>query len=160
MTQIGMYAGSFDPITVGHLDVIERGAALFEELLVGVGNNPGKKYWFNLDVRRRMVEQTVRHLPTVRVVSFDGLLVHACEAHGAQFILRGLRALSDFDNEFRYGLANRDLTGVETVFLLAEPRNIFVSSSLVKEIALHGGDVSRYVPPQALEALNERLKQT
>src|SRR5688572_6992879 len=128
--RIAMYAGSFDPPTLGHTDVIRRGSLLFDEVIVAAGNNPTKKYWFDLDARTQLLEEACGELPNVRIVSFAGLLVDACKAHGATVILRGLRALSDFDMEFRNGLANRDLAGFETLFLLTEPRNIFVSSSL------------------------------
>lgn len=153
-----IYAGSFDPCTSGHIDVIRRGAALFDELVVAVGNNPAKRsYWFDLDTRVRLVRESCADVPNLRVVSFTGLLVEAARRERADVILRGLRALSDFDLEFRNGLANRDMAGFETVFLLTEPRHIFVSSSLVKEIAQNGGDVSRYVPPTVLAAIGRRL---
>jgi len=152
-----LYAGSFDPITMGHLDVIERGAVLFDELLVAVGNNPVKKYLFPLEERVSLVRASVR-ASNVRVVSFEGLLVDAARLHGAQVLLRGLRAMSDFDLEFRNGLANRDLSGVETLFLLTGAEWVYVSSSLVREIAAHGGDVSRYVPDGVLEALRSRAR--
>ena len=154
-----IYAGSFDPPTIGHIDVIRRGAALFDELVVAVGNNPAKRYWFDLDQRESLLRESLGQVANVRVIRFSGLLVHAAEEQGAQVILRGLRALSDFDLEFRNGLANRDLTGIETMFLLTEPANIFVSSSLVKEIAGNGGDVSRYVPGPVLDALRARRKE-
>lgn len=147
-----IYAGSFDPPTNGHLDVIERGAKLFDELVVAVGNNPAKRYRFDLQERTRLVVGSVR-APNLKVVSFDGLLVDAARAHGAQVLLRGLRALADFDLEFRNGLANRDLSGLETLFLLSDPAHVFLSSSLVKEIAGAGGDISRYVPPLVLAAM-------
>lgn len=153
---VGIYAGSFDPPTNGHVDIVRRGARLFDTLLVAVGDNPAKRYWFERSVREGLIEACTRDVPNVRVVSFSGLLVDACKAHGADVIVRGLRALSDFDLEFRNGLANRDLSGVETVFLLSDPENIFVSSSLVKEIASHGGDISRYVPPLVARAIAER----
>jgi len=156
MGRTALYAGSFDPVTFGHLDVIERGAALYDELVVAVGRNPAKRYWFDLDERMAMVERACDGLANVRVTSFSSLLVHAVEREGAEVILRGLRALSDFELEFRYGLANRDLSGVETLFILTDPRHIFISSSLVKEIALNGGDVSRYVPAEVAEAIAER----
>jgi pantetheine-phosphate adenylyltransferase len=157
--RVAMYAGSFDPPTMGHLDVIKRGSVLFDEVLVAAGNNPAKKYWFELAEREALLRDALRDITNVRVVAFSGLLVDACRDHGATVILRGLRALSDFDMEFRNGLANRDLAGIETLFLLTEPRNIFVSSSLVKEIAINGGDVSRYVPPATLEAIRRRLER-
>jgi len=151
-----IYAGSFDPLTVGHLDVICRGARLFDRLVVAVGLNPAKRYWFELDQRVELVRKVTDELPNVEVVSFDALLVDAAKAHGAQVILRGLRALADFDSEFRYGLANRDLSGLETLFILSDPEYVFVSSSLVKEIWVNGGDVSRYVPQAVLEAIQAR----
>jgi pantetheine-phosphate adenylyltransferase len=151
-----IYAGSFDPTTNGHVDVVRRGALLFDELVVAVGDNPSKKYLFDRATREGLIRECTSDVPNVRVVSFAGLLVHACRDHGAQVILRGLRALSDFDLEFRNGLANRDLAGVETVFLLTDPENIFVSSSLVKEIAAHGGDISRYVPAPVARAIAAR----
>ena len=130
---------------------------MFDELIVAVGNNPAKRYWFDLERRQQLLGECMGELPNVRVVQFSGLLVHAAQAHGAQVILRGLRTPSDFDLEFRNGLANRDMTGIETLFLLSEPGNLFVSSSLVKEIATYGGDVSNYVPPAVLSAIHERL---
>ena len=155
-SRTAIYAGSFDPPTIGHVDVIHRGAALFDELVVAVGNNPNKTYFFDLKQRADLVREAVE-VSNVRVVDFSGLLVDAARDHGADVILRGLRALSDFDLEFRNGLANRDMTGIETLFLLTEPENIFVSSSLVKEIAISGGDVSRYVTPNVLAAIRGRL---
>lgn len=155
-----IYAGSFDPITVGHLDVIERGAQLYDRLVVAVGLNPAKRYWFDLDERVRLVTEVTASLPQVEVVPFHGLLVEAAREHQVEVILRGLRALSDFDSEFRYGLANRDLSGLETLFMLTDPEHLFVSSSIVKEIATNGGDVTRYVPAQVAQAIQARLQQT
>lgn len=156
MNRRAIYPGSFDPVTYGHLDVIRRGAALFDELLVGVGNNPAKRGWFDHALRVRLIEEEVAGIPNVRVVSFEGLLLDACKRFDTPVILRGLRALSDFDLEFRNGLANRDLAGLETLFILTDPANIFVSSSLVRELAGSGGDVSRYVPPSVLDAIRGR----
>lgn len=154
-----IYAGSFDPLTLGHLDVIRRGAELFDRLVVAIGVNPAKRYWFETQARVRMVEQATAELDAVEVVAFEGLLVNAAQAQGAQVILRGLRALADFEPEFRYGLANRDLSGIETLFILSDPELVFVSSSLVKEIHVNGGDVSRYVPPGVLTMLHEHHPQ-
>lgn len=149
-----IYAGSFDPVTLGHVDVIERGSRLFDKLYVGVGFNPAKKnYVFDIEQRLAFCREAVQHLENVEVVPFSGLLVRTAEQLGVTALLRGIRALSDFDLEFRNGLANRDLSGIETVFLLTTPSHIFVSSSLVKEIAQHGGDVSRYVPATVHQAL-------
>ena len=133
MSRTAIYAGSFDPATVGHCDIVRRGAALFDRLVVAVGNNPAKGYWFPLAQRQALVEEAVGDLPNVEVVAFSGLLVDTAAQVGADVILRGLRALSDFEPEFRYGLANRDLAGIETLFLIADPDHIFVSSSIVKE---------------------------
>lgn len=155
-----VYAGSFDPITNGHLDVIRRGAALFDTLYVAIGVNRKKRYLLDLSVRTALVEQAVAGLDNVEVVSFDGLLVDCVEELEAQVILRGLRALSDFDLEFRNGLANRDLAGIETVFLVADPQQVFVSSSLIKEIASHAGDVSAYVPEGVAEALAHAMSSS
>ena len=141
------------------MDVIRRGAALFDALVVAVGTNPAKRTLFTPEERLQLVTACVPKglAGSVRVVGFEGLLVDAARAEGASVILRGLRALSDFDLEFRNGLANRDLTGLETLFLLTEPSNVFVSSSLVKEIAEHGGDVTRYVPVHVVRALQRRF---
>ena len=154
-----IYAGSFDPFTLGHVDVVRRGAALFDEVVVAVGNNPAKRYFFDLEQRRRLVEACCADVPNVRVVGFEGLLIDAARRERCGVILRGLRALSDFDLEFRNGLANRDMSGIETLFLLTEPSKIFLSSSLVKEIAVNGGDVQRYVPAAVLDAIAERLAE-
>ena len=160
MSRVAIYAGSFDPVTVGHVDLIRRGAALYDELIVAVGHNPAKAYWFPLEQRTGLIADIVGDLDNVRVLPFSGLLVEAAAQHNADVILRGLRALSDFDLEFRNGLANRDLSGIETVFLLTDPKNIFVSSSLVKEIAVNGGDVSNYVPPNVVTAIGTKLAQS
>jgi pantetheine-phosphate adenylyltransferase len=154
--QIALYAGSFDPITLGHLDVVRRTARLFDRVIVAVGNNPAKRYFFELQERQRLVSEVCRGLDGVEVHTFEGLLVDACRDHGAEVIVRGLRSGADFDVEFRYGLANRSLTGVETVFLCADPAHLFVSSSIVKEVAMHGGDVSAMVPPVVLRAIRDR----
>lgn len=151
----GIYAGSFDPLTLGHLDVIRRACGLVDELVVGVGNNPAKRYLFPLAQREDLVREACGELP-VRVVSFEGLLVDACRREQAGVIVRGLRSVSDFDSEFRYGLANRDISGIETIFLLSDPAYLFVSSSIVREIEGNGGDASRYVPDCVARALAAR----
>ena len=154
MPTTAIYAGSFDPVTRGHLDIIQRGTGLFDRLVVAVGDNPAKRYRFTWEQRVSMVERAVEAIPAVDVVRFQGLLVHAAQTHGAMAILRGVRSASDFDSEFRYGLANRALTGIETVLLPADREHVFVSSSLIKEIHSNGGDVAPYVPGHVLEALN------
>jgi pantetheine-phosphate adenylyltransferase len=151
---VAVYAGSFDPVTLGHLDIVRRGAGLFEEVVIGVGDNSAKRYLLDKDQRVALAEEVTRELPNVRVDSFDGLLVDFCTRIGASVIIRGLRAVSDFEFEFQIGLANRDMApGIETVFLLPAPRYIFISSSLVKEIFVNGGDVTHYVPAATIAAM-------
>ncbi len=155
---VAIYPGSFDPFTLGHADLVQRGARLFDEVIVAVGHNPAKSTgWFGVEERLALAAEACRGLENVRFTSFTGLLIRAAEREGATVILRGLRSPSDFDAEFRNGLANRDLAGIETLFLLTDPSTIFVSSSLVKEIAASGGDVSRYVPSAVNAALRARL---
>ncbi len=151
-------AGSFDPITNGHLDVIRRSRKLFDRVVVAAGRNVNKKRLFSLEERLELVQAAVSDIDGVEVASFDGLLVQYCQTIGAKVIVRGLRPTGDFDFEFQIGLANMDLAPeIETVFLLAGPENLFISSSLAKEIATHGGDVSRYLPAVAHTALMARL---
>ena len=154
MKRVAVYAGSFDPITSGHLDLVRRATGLFDEVVLAIGNNPAKRYLLSTETRLATLEACTADLENVSVDVFDGLLINYCKARGAGFILRGLRAVTDFEFEFQIGLANMDMSpDIETVFLLTEPRNIFVSSSLVKEIAVNGGDVSKYLPPAAYDAL-------
>lgn len=154
MKRIAVYAGSFDPITTGHLDLVSRAVSLFDEVVLSIGTNPKKEYFLPIEIRKRVLEECAAPFPNVSVDTFDGLLINHCRSLGANFILRGLRAVTDFEFEFQIGLANMDMAPeVETVFLLTEPKNIFVSSSLVREIAINGGDVSRYLPAPAYKAL-------
>ena len=158
-SRIAVYAGSFDPVTFGHLDVIRRGCGLFDKVVVAVGENPNKRYLLDLNTRIRVLEEVTSALPEVEVTEFSGLLVDFCREVGAMAILRGLRAVSDFEFEFQIGMANRDMApDIESLYLLTDPTNIFISSSLVKEIASNGGDVKRYVPAAAYEALMEKLR--
>ena len=158
MKRIAVYAGSFDPITTGHLDLVTRAVSLFDEVVLSIGTNPRKDYFLPIDVRKAVLQECASPFPNVSVDTFDGLLIDHCRSLGAKFILRGLRAVTDFEFEFQIGLANMDMAPeVETVFLLTEPKNIFVSSSLVREIATNGGDVSRYLPPPAHKALMDMI---
>lgn len=143
--RVALMAGSFDPMTVGHVDVARRAAKLFEELVVAVGSNPAKRYLFTLEERMDQAARALHGLP-VRVVSFSGLLVDAAREHGADVLIRGVRGTTDVELELRNGQANRELTGIETLFLLSSPQHAHVSSSLVREIAAYGGDITRYVP--------------
>lgn len=153
-----VYAGSFDPVTYGHLDVIRRGATLFDEVIVAIGHNIRKSRTLSLETRLAVLRDAVRDLPNVRVDHFEGLLIRYCETIEATAILRGLRAVTDFEFEFQIGLANHDMApNIQTVFLLSDPKHIFVSSSLIKDIAINGGDGSAYLPPFAWEALKTAL---
>lgn len=154
-----VFAGSFDPITLGHLDIIERGRALFDEVVVACGHNVAKRTMFSLEERLDIVRACVAHLDGVSVTPFEGLLVDHCRRVGAQVILRGLRPMGDFEFEQRIALANRDMApGVDTVFLLSRPEHGFIASSLIKEIASFGGAVDRYLPAPALDALLARTR--
>ncbi|WP_340539452.1 pantetheine-phosphate adenylyltransferase [Nocardioides sp. GXZ039] len=149
--------GSFDPVTHGHLDIIGRAAGLFDELIVAVGVNPSKSRLFGPEERIALLERAVADLPNLRVAGFTGLVTDFCVEQDAQAIVKGLRAASDFDYEMPMAQMNSALTGVETVFLPTSTRQSFVSSSLVKEVAAFGGDVSAFVPDFVLEALTSRL---
>jgi pantetheine-phosphate adenylyltransferase len=154
-----VYAGSFDPVTSGHLDVARRATRLFDRVILAVGENPKKRYLLPLEQRMELIRGATADHPQIEVDRFDGLLVDYCRRVGATSILRGLRPVNDFDFEFQIGLANMDMDPtLETVFLLAAPSHLFISSSLVKEIAGAGGDVRRYVPPAVEAALRAALR--
>jgi pantetheine-phosphate adenylyltransferase len=150
--------GSFDPITNGHLDVIERASYLFDEIVVVVGINQSKNRLFEPDERVELIREVVAHLSNVSVDTFRGLLVDYCVAHDIKAIVKGLRAVSDFDYELQMGQMNHSLAAVDTLFMPADPHYSFLSSSLVKEVATYGGDVSSLVPPTVLKRLTERLQ--
>ena len=149
--------GSFDPVTNGHLDVFTRASALFDEVVVGVLINKKKTGLFTVPERIELIEAAVGHLPNVRVDSFGGLLVDYCQRHHISVIVKGLRAVSDFDYELQMAQMNHGLSGVETLFLSTNPVYGYLSSSLVKEVAAHGGDVAGLIPDHVLAALNTRL---
>jgi pantetheine-phosphate adenylyltransferase len=158
MERIAIYPGSFDPVTNGHLDIIERGIQIFDKLIVVILKNPKKQYLFSLDERTEMLQNSLRDFPTVAVDSFDGLLVDYAAQHGAQAVLRGLRALSDFEYEFQMALMNRRLKReIQTVFLMTGMRWIYTSSSIIKEAAMFGGDIEGMVPPLVLTRLSEKF---
>ena len=142
-----LYPGSFDPLTLGHLDLIERGASLVDELVVAVLQNPGKSPTFPLDQRLHQITAATQHLGNVSVISFDGLTVACAKEQGTRLILRGLRAMSDFEYELQIAHTNRSLDEtLETVFLATSARHSFLSSSVVKEVARFGGPVDHMVP--------------
>lgn len=158
MSRIAVYPGSFDPITLGHLDVLERATLIFDLVVVGVLENPAKTPLFSVAERVDLIRQTVGENPRVRVDTFDGLTVDFARRVGATAIVRGLRAVSDFENEFQMALMNRRLAPeVHTVFLMTAFSNVFVSSSLIKEVCHYGGDIDDFVPPPVAAALRRRL---
>lgn len=149
-----IYPGSFDPLTNGHLDIIQRASKIFDRVVVAVARNESKTPLFSINQRRQLVGECVEHLPNVEVDGFTGLLVEYVERRGSDVIIRGLRAVSDFEFEFQMALMNRKLNErVETIFMMPKDTYTFLSSGLVKEIARLGGDVTPFVPPQVREAL-------
>jgi pantetheine-phosphate adenylyltransferase len=153
-----VYPGSFDPITNGHLDVIQRAAKLFDRVIVAVAKNESKNPFFSMSQRQDLCAQAVSHLPNVTVDAFTGLLVEYMEKVQGDAVVRGLRAVSDFEFEFQLALMNRKLNErVETIFMMPKDTYTFISSRLVKEIARLGGDVSSFVPKTVQEALANRL---
>jgi pantetheine-phosphate adenylyltransferase len=157
--RIAIYPGSFDPLTNGHLDVVQRAAKLFDRVIVAVAKNESKNPLFTLEEREALVKESVAHLPNVRTDSFDGLLVEYVAARKARAIVRGLRAVSDFEFEFQLALMNRKLDeNIETIFMMPKDTYTFLSSRIVKEIARLGGDVSAFVPVHVRVALHKKLK--
>jgi pantetheine-phosphate adenylyltransferase len=154
-----IYPGSFDPLTNGHLDVIERAVKLFDHVIVAVAKNESKQPLFTLEERVELVRRCIKHIPNTEVDSFDGLLVEYANQCKAQAIVRGLRAISDFEFEFQLALMNRKLNEkVETIFMMPKDTYTFLSSRIIKEIARLGGDITAFVPPQVRTVLLEKLK--
>jgi pantetheine-phosphate adenylyltransferase len=151
--------GSFDPVTNGHLDIIGRSSRLFDEVIIGVLINQHKTGLFTIDERIEMLRAVTASYGNVRVESFRGLLVDFCRAQEAAVVVKGLRAVSDFDYELQMAQMNFGLSGVETLFMPTNPEHSFVSSSLVKEVAKWGGDISTYVPDSVGEQLATRVRQ-
>lgn len=145
--------GSFDPITNGHLDVIERASGLFDEVTIAVMMNSSKNGLFTIDERISMINDSISHLRNVKVDTWSGLLVDYCRAHGIKAIVKGLRAVSDFDYELQMAQINLQLKGVDTLLMATKPAYSFLSSSLVREISSYGGDVSAFVPQRVATAL-------
>lgn len=145
--RICVYPGSFDPVTNGHLDLIERGAAIFDEVIVAILHNPAKTGRFPVEKRLEMLRKACAHLPNVRFDRFDGLLVDYMRQSGAKVVLRGLRAVTDFESEFQMAQLNRQMAPeVETLFLMTSPEHACLSSSAVREIGMFGGDIAPFVP--------------
>lgn len=157
-TRTAVYAGSFDPVTLGHVDLIERASALFDQVIVAVGVHPTKQPTFTPVERQDLLKKVAGHMANVTVDTFDGLLIQYCVAKGAGVIVRGLRVTTDFEYELQNAHANADLAPqVDTIFLPTRTKHGFVSSSLVREIASHGGDVSRYAPKVVCDALAKKF---
>jgi len=153
-----VYGGSFDPVTIGHLDLIERASALFERTVVAIGLNPTRNPLFTIEERIDLLRKVTANMRGVQVTSFDGLLVDFCRQMGVTVIVRGLRAASDFEYELQIAHANADLSpNIDTIFLPTRTNYGFISASLVREIASHGGDVSRYAPPLVCKALAQKF---
>ncbi len=158
MTTLAVYAGTFDPFTFGHIDIARRAHRLFPRLVISVSTNPEKSALFSLAERQRIIRDAVRPMRGVSIDSFDGLLVDYMHRKGARVVIRGLRALSDFEYEFQMALMNRKLNEeIETVFLMPHEQYSYLSSRLVKEIALLGGDVSQFVRPMVARMLKEQI---
>ncbi|CAB4732666.1 MAG: pantetheine-phosphate adenylyltransferase [Actinobacteria bacterium] len=149
--------GSFDPITFGHLDIVERASSIFDEVVIAVMVNKTKQTLFTVEERIEMTKEVTAKFPNVKVDSWSGLLVDYCKKNDISIIVKGLRAVTDFDYELQMSQINLQLQGVETLFLSTAPAHSFLSSSLVKEIASHGGDVSSYIPAELLKRLKDRL---
>jgi pantetheine-phosphate adenylyltransferase len=153
-----IYPGTFDPITKGHMDIVSRAASIFNEVDIIVAHNPAKECLFSVEERCRLVEHSVASMENVRVGSFTGLIVDALKDSGARTIIRGLRALSDFEGEFQMAFTNRKLyEKADTVFLMPSAEYAYLSSSLVKQIMRFGGQVDKFVSPAVVDALKEKL---
>ncbi len=156
--KIGVYPGTFDPVTHGHADIITRSLRVFDKVIVAVAPNPAKHPLFNLAERLEMVALVMKDLGQVEVTTFEGLLVDYVERTGAHAIIRGLRAISDFEHEFQMALINRKLAKhVETVFLMPSEEYSYLSSSIIKDVAHHGGSLTEFLHPEVARRLQERI---
>lgn len=156
-----IYPGTFDPMTNGHIDVVERGMKIFDRIVIAVGNNPEKKPLFTIKERIDMIKECTRHLKNIEVVELKGLLRDFARKEKCGIILRGLRAISDFEFEFQRALMNREIDNeIETVFIMTKVNYVYLNSSIVKEIALLNGNVSKFVPSAVRKKLSEKVKQS
>ncbi len=145
-----VFPGSFDPITLGHYDIIERSLTLFDEIILAIGVNSEKKYMFSLDERKHFIEEAFKNEPKIKVMTYRGLTVEFCKKQNANFILRGLRNPGDFEFEKAIAHTNRQMSDIETVFLLTSSGKSYISSSIVRDVIRNGGDVSKLVPETVL----------
>ena len=157
--RVAIYPGSFDPITFGHIDILERTVALFDRVVIALAVNLDKKPLFSLEERRAMIREAIGHLPNVEVLESEGLMVDFARRQGAIALIRGLRAISDFEFEFQMALMNRKLAPrLNTVFLMPHDNYTYLNSTIVREVARFGGDVSQFVPPGVARRLQEKFK--
>lgn len=153
-----VYPGSFDPVTNGHLDIIERSAKVFDELIVAVLVNPNKNSLFNIEERVELIQRIIKHIPNVKVQSFSGLLIDFMKQQNAKVIIKGLRAVSDFEYEFQMSLMNKKLDpDIETTFMMATSKNSFLSSSSVKQVAMFGGCIKDLVPDEIISDIIKKV---
>ncbi len=157
---VAVYPGSFDPVTLGHVDIIRRAAKMFDRVVVAVGINMEKKPWFTVEERKELLRSATNDIENVEVVDFEGLLVDFARQYGSCVILKGLRAVSDFEYEFQMALTNNKLAPeIETVFLTTSAENMYLSSSIVKQVGILGGDISPFVPQCVHDEIKSRIKQ-
>jgi pantetheine-phosphate adenylyltransferase len=155
-----IYPGTFDPITNGHLDIINRVSALSDSLVVAVAKNPSKDCLFSYDQRLDLVKKVTKGIKGIEVLGFDGLVIDFARQNKANAIIRGLRTMSDFEYEFKMALTNKSLApGIETLFLMTHPQYSFISSHLIKEVALLGGDLNKFLPELVLSAVNDKINE-
>ncbi len=161
LERVAVYAGSFDPVTKGHVDIIHRAAHMFDKIVVGILNNTNKSYWFNLDERKHLLEKVVKDMENVEIQCFQGLLVDFMKKNNSDIIVRGLRAVSDYEYELQIALANKSLSDgkIETIFLPASRENLYISSSIVREIASFGGNLEEFVDEDIIEDLKNKVKR-
>lgn len=156
----GIYPGSFDPVTLGHIDIIERSSRLTDELIVGVLQNKAKTPLFSVEERVKMLEEVTKHLPNVRIVPFEGLLAQFARQMKANLVIRGLRAITDFEYELQMAQTNHKLEPeIETIFLTTNLTYSYLSSTMVKEVAGFGGDISQFVPDVIEKKIQEKMKE-
>ena len=141
-----VFPGSFDPITLGHFDIIERGTKIFDELIIAIGINAEKKYMFPAEIRKKFIEESLQHNPKIKVVTYSGLTIDFCKENKVDYILRGLRNPADFEFEKAIAHTNRHLSSIETVFLLTAARTSYISSSIVRDVIRNNGDYTKLVP--------------